>query len=98
MPKAQPGKEKWRRLLRRGFVATREQFEKSGQLHANLTRLLVENTDNGEAAALFAQMIAQLDLITVQVFEHQEVYTELWRIGVGGGEPEEIAPHAKSDT
>jgi len=84
MPKAQIGKEKWRRLLKRGFGATKEQFEKSRQLQANLMRLLVENQENGEAAAYFAQMIAQLDLITEQIFEHQEVYQTLWEISIGG--------------
>jgi hypothetical protein len=92
MPTAKPGKTKWRKLLQAGFVATEEQFKRNSQLHANLTRLLIENQDNGQAAAVFAQMIAQLDLNTEQIFEHQRIYTELWRISMGS-EPEELAPH-----
>ena len=93
MAKAQVGKDKWRRLLRRGFTATKEQFERSSQLRANLMRLMVENQDNGEAATFFAQMIAQLDLITEQIFEHQAVYQGLWEISMG-----EVPPEAKDDT
>jgi len=85
MPRAEPGKAKWNKAIKRGLAANKRQLRSISQLRAMIRQLVPDEEieGNGEAYRAIFQILAYIDAIGEQTAEYQEVFLELLRISEG---------------